>query len=103
MAQRIRARAIRRAGELLKQVEPARGANQNINVANGNNVLTRKQAAADAGMSHDQANTALRIANVPEDDFEAQVESEKPPTLSAFRHFRRWWIIPEGKLGGKQA
>lgn len=29
-ALRIQARAIRRCGELLKQIEPARGANQNI-------------------------------------------------------------------------
>ena len=45
--------------------------------------MTRKQAAAEAGMSHHQMHTALRVANVPAQDFEAQVESDKPPTLSA--------------------
>jgi hypothetical protein len=32
--------------------------------------LTRKQAATDAGMSRDQMHTALRVANVPTDEFE---------------------------------
>lgn len=52
-----RARAVRRAGELLKQVEPAHGANQNISDAGDTKVLTRKQAAADAGMSKHQQRT----------------------------------------------
>jgi hypothetical protein len=82
MAQRIRARAIRRAGELLKQIEPKHGANQNINDGTDSNVLTRKQAARDAGMSERQQFTAQRIASIPPQDFERQVESEKPPTLS---------------------
>ena len=82
MAQRIRARAIRRAGELLKQIEPAHGANQNINDGGDTNVLTRKQAAQDAGMSERQRNTAQRIASIPEQDFDEQVEGPKPPTLS---------------------
>lgn len=34
--------AIRRTGELLKQIEPAHGANQNITDASGPKVLTRK-------------------------------------------------------------
>src|SRR5690554_3481448 len=46
LALRIRARAIRRAGELLKQIEPGYGANQNIKDGSDPNVLTRKQAAA---------------------------------------------------------
>ena len=51
MAQRIRARAIRRAGELLKQVEPQRGARTDMEPsAGGDTRLTRKQAATDAGM-----------------------------------------------------
>lgn len=72
MARRIRARATRRAGELLKQIEPASGARSDLGTAAAQG--SRKQAAADAGMSQRQAKTAQRLANVPEDDFEGLVE-----------------------------
>ncbi len=80
MATRIRGRAIRRAGELLGQVTPATGAHLK---SGGAPTLSRKQAATDAGMSRDQMHTALRVAKVPADEFERQVESENPPTISA--------------------
>ena len=79
---RIRDRAIRRAGELLKQIEPAHGANQNIGRGTSPIVQTRKQAASDAGLSPDQAKQAIRVANVPAEEFERQVESENPPTVT---------------------
>lgn len=82
MATRIRDRAIRRAGELLKQIEPAHGANQNITDATDSKVLTRTDAARQAGMSERQQVTAIRVANVPEKEFERQVESENPPTVT---------------------
>lgn len=82
MAQRIRARAIRRAGELLKQIEPKHGANQNISEGDHTKVLTRDSAARDAGMSKHQQVQATRVANIPEHEFDAQVDSAKPPTLS---------------------
>lgn len=55
--------AIRRCGELLKQVEPKQGANQNIHDATDTKVLTRTQAAKEAGLSERQKVTALRVAN----------------------------------------
>jgi len=71
MAQRIRARAIRRAGELLKQIEPQQGARNDLEPRDGGAPkLTRSDAARDAGMSERQQKTALRIANVPEREFE---------------------------------
>lgn len=82
MATRIRDRAIRRAGELLKQIEPAHGANQNIKDGDGPKVLTRKEAGDSAGMSERQVKTAIRVANVPDADFERQVESPNPPTVT---------------------
>lgn len=83
MAQRIRARAVRRAGELLKQVDrPEQGGRPPKNRVGGHPV-SRASAAANAGLSPHQAKQAIRIANVPEDDFEGQVESDTPPTLSA--------------------
>lgn len=49
MAQRIRARAIRRAGELLKQIEPA--ANRYGNSSGmGDHTPSRANAAHEAGM-----------------------------------------------------
>ena len=82
MAARIRGRAIRRAGELLQQIEARKGANQNIGTATDTKVLTRKDAAEQAGMSKRQAVTAVRVANVPAKEFEAAIESEKPATVT---------------------
>lgn len=86
MATRIRDRAIRRAGELLKQIEPATGKNNQYSQVKGGGAPTlhsRKQAASDAGMSRDQMHTALRVANIPQAEFDAQVESANPPTVTA--------------------
>lgn len=82
MAQRIRARAIRRAGELLKQIEPDKGGRPAKTGMGDNTSFTRTDAAREAGMSKHQQVQATRIANVPESDFHKQIESPKPPTLS---------------------
>jgi replicative DNA helicase len=81
MATRIRDRAIRRAGELLKQIEPQSGKRTDIEPSGG--APTRLEAAKDAGMSRDQMHTALRVANVSTAEFERQVESANPPTVTA--------------------
>ena len=77
---RKRDRAIRRAGELLKQIEAQPGKRTDIEPSGG--APTRLQVAHDAGMSRDQMHTALRVANVPADEFERQVESATPPTVT---------------------
>lgn len=82
MATRIKARAIRRAGELLKQIEPKRGANQNIREGVHPKVETRTEVASDAGLSSHQAKQAIRTANVPTEQFEKLVDSEAPPTVT---------------------
>lgn len=76
-ADRIQARAIRRCGELLKQFD-GKGNNQH---GEGDR-LTQRQAAIDAGMSHHQQKQAVRVANVPEHDFDGVVESDNPPTVT---------------------
>lgn len=80
-AERIRARAIRKCGELLKQIErgPGKPPKQNGGDAP---TITRASAARDAGLSRDQKITALRVASVPEADFEAAVEADEPPTIT---------------------
>jgi len=80
MAVRIQARAIRRCGELLKQIEPRPGTRTDIEPGRG--APTRLQAAGNAGLSRDQMHTALRVAAVPGDEFDAAVESESPPTAT---------------------
>ena len=81
MADRIQARAIRRCGELLKQVEA--GKNRFDDRRDGADTpINRKEAAREAGMSERQKVTALRVANVPEPVFHQAVESETPPTVT---------------------
>lgn len=83
LADRIQARAIRRCGELLKQVEPAKNQHDAEARASRGDPTSRKDVAAEAGMSRDQMHTALRVASVPAEDFELQIDSEAPPTVTA--------------------
>lgn len=62
-ATRIRDRAIRRAGELLKQIEPQQGARNDIATSGSRPPeVTRTEAARDAGMSPHQAKQAIHCA-----------------------------------------
>lgn len=70
-ADRIQARAVRRCGELLKRFN-GRGVNQYTKDDDAA-VITQKQAADDAGLSERQRVTAVRVANVPEPDFDAGI------------------------------
>lgn len=84
-AERVRARAANRAGELLKQIEPQNGGDRKSDQyqSEGDHTLiTRESAARDAGMSKHQQVQAIRIANLPKENFEQQVESDNPPTLT---------------------
>jgi hypothetical protein len=80
LALRIQLRAERRCGELLKQVEVQPGKRTDLEPGGG--APTRLQAATEAGMSKAQMLQSVRIATVPGDDFEAQVESAHPPTVT---------------------
>lgn len=82
MAKRIQARAVRRCGELLQQIEPAQGGDRRSKGGHAP-VDSRKAAASDAGLSEHQRKQALRVANVPEPDFERAIESDTPPTVTA--------------------
>jgi ParB family chromosome partitioning protein len=79
---RIQARAISRCGILLKQIEASTGGRPALTHTAPDTSLTRTQAATDAGLSKRQKDTALRLASVPEDEFERLVESDNPPTVA---------------------
>ena len=64
MADRIQARAIRRAGELLHEIPPASETNLVQNRQEGAlPSVTRTEAATKAGLSEQQRKTALRVNN----------------------------------------
>jgi len=92
MALRIQERATRRMGELLKQIPSGSAANLVQHRQDGGvPSVTRTQVAGDAGLSERQRKTALRLASIPKDQFEAAVESGSPPTLSAMAN---WGTLP---------
>jgi DNA primase len=84
-ADRIQARAVRRCGELLKQIKPAKNQHDVKQRARAGAGPSRKRAAQKAGLSERQQKTALRVADVPTEEFERAVESEDPPTVRSSR------------------
>jgi len=79
-ATRISARAIRRCGELLETFNKGVGAPRKNGA--GAHPITQRQAAEQAGMSEHQEKQAVRVANVPAEDFEAAVEDSPPATVT---------------------
>ena len=63
-------------------LEPKKGGRTDIKPSTGAGTKSRKQAAADAGISKRQKDTMLRVASVPEKTFDDLVESDKPPTVT---------------------
>jgi len=82
MADRIQARAIRRCGELFREMAPKVTAGRPPGNCAGTVTISRTKAAKDAGLSRRQKVTALRVSNVPVEEFEAAVESDSPPTVT---------------------
>jgi hypothetical protein len=84
MAARIRARAMRRAGEIAKQMMQPHGGDRSLTQQNdGGVILMPKEKVQEAsGFSERQLNNALRVASVPERQFTEQVESANPPTIT---------------------
>lgn len=80
LATRIKARAVRRIGELLMEIEPKHTGRPPEN-RGGTPPISRKKAATDAGLSDDKHKQALRIARIPEGSFNTQTDSDPPPTL----------------------
>lgn len=80
-ARMIRNRAIRQMGKVLEAIEPVNAARDRKDGADL--PLSRKQAARDAGISERQQKTALRVASLPEDEFEAATKAvDRQPTVT---------------------
>jgi hypothetical protein len=100
---RIRSRAIRRAGELLKQFD-WQGKRTDLPLSNGSGTkLSQKEAAQEAGMSKRQKDTSIRVANINEDEFNRLVESNQPPTLTALAEKGKGYLEKEKPMGFKEA
>ena len=73
-------------GELLKQYDGRTNnyGNQNVryNADDNSIATTQKEVAGQAGISEGQKRTAINLANVPINDFNEQIESETPPTVT---------------------
>lgn len=82
-AMRIRARAIRRCGELLKEIEKAQPGPKELKDHAVPQLSPRQDAAKKSGLSPKQAKTAIRVANVPEGTFTEQIESPTPPSITS--------------------
>jgi hypothetical protein len=79
-ATRIKARALDRCGELLRQIPASSGGRPETKDAADLSLSPRQQAAHNAHLSERQRKTAMRINSIPRERFEALVESENPPT-----------------------
>ena len=84
IAQRIQLRAIKRMGDLLLEIPSGEGLNQNIHTGSGMDVSeTRTSVAEDAGLTKRQKDTAIKLGNIPNEEFEVMVESPEPPTITS--------------------
>ena len=73
-------RAVRQMGKILQDIPQANGARTDLETHAVNGMSSRTDAADDAGLSKRQKVTSLRVASVPAESFEKQIESENPPT-----------------------
>ena len=79
----IRARAVKRCGQLLKEIErPDQGGRPKKNGV-GARPVSRVQATDAAGISEHQRKTALRVASIPDGEFETLLDSDTVPTITS--------------------
>jgi hypothetical protein len=78
---RLQLVAGRRGGQLLMQFD---GRPENSKQSRQERTLpTRKEIAERAGLSRELQNAFVRLANIPEEEFKAALEREKPPSFTA--------------------
>ncbi len=76
---------MRRAGELAKQMMQPHGANRFTSGRDQGDQISMPKAKVQeaSGFSKWQLDNALAIANIPQADFDKEVESENPPQITA--------------------
>jgi hypothetical protein len=79
LALRIQSRAIRRCGELLETFQTGPQGGRPKGNSTGAGTVSQRDAAEAAGMSKRQEVQAVRVAKVPQDEFDAAIESDEPP------------------------
>ncbi|MCH7717171.1 MAG: hypothetical protein IH876_13635, partial [Gemmatimonadetes bacterium] len=101
---RIQGRAVRRCGELLKEFD-GRGGDRSKRNGADTSAPTQRDMAEQAGLSKRQQVTAVRVANVPKEEFEAVVESDDPPSVTKLADMgrREHDILTSPKPPGFQA
>ena len=98
-AQRIKGRALRQIGKLLKEIGTGK-AGRPLENREGARPISRTAIATEAGLSDHQRKDALRVASIPPAEFDALIESPTPPTttkLAAIGTHKK----PIDKLQGK--
>lgn len=80
-AKRIQARAVRRAGELLKQFD-GQGKRSDLETSDDSQPKSRKEAGDEAGFTDYKRKQAVNVANVDEESFNEQVDSDNPPSVN---------------------
>lgn len=101
LADRIQGRAVRRAGELLKTFNN-QGARTD-QLIEGAHKKSQGEVAREAGMSRHQAVTAVRVANVPTETFEREIESSVPPSVTKLAEMGRQHRAPPPPEGFREA
>jgi hypothetical protein len=82
VALRAEARAVRRLDELLRQYPELHGGDRKSGSScEPHNLISRRQAAHQAGMSDHQYRNTQAVGAIPRQEFEAAVESGDPPTV----------------------
>lgn len=80
----IRLRAERKAGELLRGMEKAKGAaREGVGKRGSSGVPRSEQTLSDLGISKKQSAKWQQLADVPEEDFEAALAAPKKPSTSS--------------------
>ena len=80
----IRLRAERRAGQLLAEMEKAKGGAQpgvgRRGMPSQESSALPQRTLGDLGISHNQSSQWQKLAKVPDDEFEKALQSERPST-----------------------
>jgi hypothetical protein len=78
---RIRARAVKQCGRLIEAIEPKGGISGKGKSSTGGGTTSKRKKANGAGLTKHQQDQAVNVARVPDDEFERQIESDKPPSI----------------------